>query len=62
MRGLVKLANKLTNIADLNKVGRVVDELLDLILEQDVTMEMVENFRAKTFPLGKRSADTQTEE
>ncbi len=61
VRMLVKLANKSTKMVDLNKVGRLVDELLDLVLEHDVTMEMVDHYSAKTFPLGKRSADTQTE-
>ena len=52
----------------MNRLSSLVDDLLDLVLKHDVTLEMAEDYISKTFPneverasLGKRTAESQTE-
>lgn len=52
----------------MNRLSSLVDDLLDLVLKHDVTLEMAEDYISKTFPtdaerasLGKRAAESQTE-
>ena len=54
-------------MVNLNRLGSLIGDLLDLILEHDVTLQMIEDYIIKTFPpeverisLGKREAQSQT--
>ena len=55
-------------MVNLNRLGSLIGDLLDLILKHEVTLPMLEDYIAKTFPteverlsLGKREAQSQTE-